>query len=133
MDACATYLSVFENAVEIHPAGIDAKLIVQAGQQVSFTKTSVSEITPVQAASETWTRHVLLAEDMPLQDLVKEINRYHYGYISVASEVADLRVLGGYPLNDRDKIFAMLEEVLPIHVKYTLPWWISIEAKKKAS
>lgn len=131
--ADATYLNVFESAVEVHPAGIDSTLIIQAGQQVRFTKTSISEITQAQASSETWSRHVLLAEDMSLRDLVKEINRYHYGYISVAPGVANLRVLGGYPLNDRDKIFAMLEEVLPIHVTHTLPWWITIEAKKNAS
>lgn len=129
----ATYLSVFEGAVEVHPTEIDSTRVIQAGQQVSFTKTFISETTQAEAARESWRKNILLAEDMPLQDVISELNRYHHGYLSVAPEVADLRVLGGYPLNDRDKVLEMLEEVLPIHVRRTLPWWITIEAKRNDS
>lgn len=126
----ATFLSVFEGAVEVHTAAVDSTRIIQAGQQVSFTKTFISETMQAEAARESWRKNILLAEDMPLQSVINELNRYHHGYLRVAPEVAELRVLGGYPLNDRDKVLAMLEEVLPIHVRRTLPWWITIEAKK---
>ncbi len=126
----ATYLSVFEGAVEVRPQGTDLIRIIRAGQQIRFTETFISENMPVEGAREAWSKHILLAEDMSLQDVIKELNRYHHGYMSVSSEVGELRVLGGYPLHDRDKVLAMLEGVLPIHVKHTLPWWITIEAKK---
>lgn len=125
-----THLTVFEGAVEISPVGTDATRIIEAGQQASFSQTTISEAVPVEAAREAWIRQVLLAEDMSLQDLVTELNRYHHGYLHVAPEVADLRVLGGYPLQDRDKVLSMLEEVLPIRIRRTMPWWITIEAKK---
>lgn len=125
-----THLTVFEGAVEISPAGTDATRIIEAGQQTSFSQTAISEPLHAAAAREAWIRQVLLAEDMSLQDLVTELNRYHHGYLHVAPEVADLRVLGGYPLQDRDKVLSMLEEVLPIRIRRTLPWWITIEAKK---
>ncbi|RQO36552.1 iron dicitrate transport regulator FecR [Herminiimonas sp. KBW02] len=125
-----THLTVFEGAVEVSPVGTDATRIIEAGQQVSFSNTAISESVPAEAAREAWIRQILLAEDMSLQDLVAELNRYHHGYLHVAPEVADLRVLGGYPLQDRDKVLSMLEEVLPIHIRRTMPWWITIEAKK---
>lgn len=129
----ATYLNVFEGAVEVRTAETGSTRIIQAGQQVNFTKSFISETTQAQAAREAWTRRILLAEDMSLQELIKELNRYHHGYLYVEPEVADLRVLGGYPLHDRDKVLAMLEEVLPIHVKRTMSWWINIEAKHGAA
>lgn len=128
-----TYLSVFEGAVEVRTASTGATRTIPAGRQVSFSKTAFSEMVPAQAAREAWSRHILLAEDMSLQELIAELNRYHHGYLHVESEVAGLRVLGGYPLHDRDKVLAMLEEVLPIHVKRTMPWWINIAEKKDAS
>ncbi|WP_254873166.1 MULTISPECIES: FecR domain-containing protein [Oxalobacteraceae] len=125
-----TQLTVFEGAVEVSPAGTDATRIIEAGQQISFSNTAISESTPAEAAREAWIKQILLAEDMSLQDLVAELNRYHHGYLHVAPEVANLRVLGGYPLQDKDKVLSMLEEVLPIHIRRTMPWWITIEAKK---
>lgn len=127
-----THLTVFEGAVEVSPAASGSTSIVTAGQQVTFSKTSISETTPAAAAREAWIKHILLAEDMSLRDLVSELNRYHHGYLHVAPEIAELRVLGGYPLDNRDKVLSMLEEVLPIRIKRTMPWWITIEAKKVA-
>ncbi len=125
-----TYLNVFEGAVEVRPAGSKAVNIIQGGQKVSFTKAGISSTMPAEAAREAWVNGILLAEDMSLQDLITELNRYHHGYLHAAPEVGQLRVLGGYPLNDRDKVLAMLEEILPIHIKRTMSWWITIEAKQ---
>lgn len=124
-----TQLTVFEGAVEVSTAATGASRIIAADRQVSFSKTAIAEIKPADAAREAWIKHILLAEDMSLQDLVKELNRYHHGYLYVVPEVANLRVLGGYPLHDRDKVLSMLQEVLPIRVKRTMPWWITITAK----
>jgi transmembrane sensor len=38
-----------------------------------------------------------------------------------------LPVIGSYPSTDPDRALRMLEGVLPIRIKRTLPWWVSIE------
>ncbi|MBX3664903.1 MAG: FecR domain-containing protein [Burkholderiales bacterium] len=123
-----TRLAVFEGAVELRTA-TGATKVIEAGGQVSFTRGSISGAAPAETAREAWTRGVLLAEDITLKDLVAELGRYRQGYLGVAPEVAGLRVLGGYPLRDPDRVLAMLEGVLPIRVRRTLPWWTTIEAR----
>lgn len=125
----ATFLAVYEGAVEVRTAGTDAGRVVEAGHQVHFTRDTISVSAPADRTREEWANGILLAEDISLADLVRELARYRFGHLSVAPEVAELRVLGGYPLHDHDKVLAMLEEVLPVRVHRTLPWWITIEAE----
>lgn len=128
LDGDTTLLAVYQGKVAVTTASGAAR-VVEAGQQLRFSADSVQPAMPADPAREAWTRGVLLAADIPLQDLVAELRRYHRGHIGVAPEVAQLRVLGGYPLRDPQRALAMLEGVLPIKVQRTLPWWTSIEAK----
>ena len=123
----ATCLAVYGGAVEVRSIG-GATRIVSAGSQVTFSATVIDKTEAADPAREAWSRGVLLAENMALQDVVAELNRYHHGHIGVSPEVAQLRVLGGYPLHDADKTLRMLAAVLPLRIKRTLPWWTSIEA-----
>lgn len=121
-----TYVAVYGGAVEVRSNG-GATRIVSAGSQLSFTAGSIGATQAADPAREAWSRGVLLAENMALQDVVTELNRYHHGHIGVSPEVAQLRVLGGYPLHDADKTLRMLAAVLPLRIKRTLPWWTTLE------
>jgi transmembrane sensor len=133
LDGDATLLAVYQGAVEIRTARGDLTRVIAAGRQVRFDADGIGATLPAEAAREAWSRGVLLAEDIALKDLVLELNRYHRGHLGVSPEVAELRVLGGYPLRDPQRTLAMLAEVLPIRVERTLPWWTSIEAKTSAA
>lgn len=124
-----TLLAVYQGAVEIRTASGQAVRVIKAGEQARFDGERVQGVMPAEAAREAWTRGVLLAEDITLQALVAELNRYHHGHLGVAPKVAGLRVLGGYPLRDLPRTLAMLEAVLPIRVQRSLPWWTSIEPR----
>ncbi|MCY1371995.1 Protein FecR [compost metagenome] len=80
-------------------------------------------------ARQSWSKGVLLADDMPLGAFVQELSHYRHGHLAVAPEVADLRVVGSYPLHDSDQALAMLEGVLPIRVNRLLPWWVTLEPR----
>lgn len=120
-------LSVFEGAVEITPHNA-SPMVIQAGEKTYFTAQKIQPPQMVSLSHEAWSRGLLLAEDISLQELINELSRYRRGYISVAPEVAPLKVFGGYPLNNPDEVLAMLEQVLPIKVNKTLPWWVSVDA-----
>jgi len=129
----ATFLAVYEGAVKIRLADTGEGRVVEVGHQVTFTRDTISAPVPADRSREVWANGILLAEDISLAELVRELARYRSGHLGVAPEVAELRVLGGYPLHDPDKVLAMLEAVLPITVRRTLPWWVTIEAETPGS
>ena len=125
--ADATLLAVFEGRVALRTAESAETRQIAAGEQVTFTATEIGVIEAADPARKAWTRGVLLAKDITLGELADELARYQRGYLGVAPEVADLRVIGGYPLRDPDKALDMLADILPIRIHRRLPWWTTIE------
>lgn len=123
-------VSVYEGRVEVRSADTGFSRVIGAGQQVRFSPHKIGSPAAADPAREAWSRGVLLAQDIPLKALVAELARYRHGHLGVAPEIADLRVLGGFPLRDPDKALAMLAAALPIRVQRTLPWWVTLEARR---
>lgn len=126
-----TQLAVYESAVQVTLAAGAESVTVSAGQQVSFTGEHLGVLAAADPAREAWSRGVLLAQDIPLGEVIAELARYRRGHMAVAPEVAQLAVLGSYPLDDVDGTLAMLQRTLPIQVRRPLPWWTTIEARAR--
>ncbi|RMX06894.1 DUF4880 domain-containing protein [Corticibacter populi] len=124
----STQLAVYEGAVRIHTSATHATTTLQAGQQAQFDRQVIGAARAVPADTPSWPSGMLIAHDMPLAQLVAELARYRRGRINVAPEVASLRVLGTYPLGDTELALQLLEKSLPIRIRRTLPWWVSIVA-----
>jgi transmembrane sensor len=124
-----TYLAVYAGAVEVRTAGSGATRVVGAGEQLRFGRDRIEAPLPADPARRAWSRGVLLADDLPLGQLVDELGRYRRGHLAVAPAAADLRVMGTYPLDDPERALAMLEAALPVRVCRTLPWWVTVEAR----
>jgi transmembrane sensor len=123
-----TVLAVYEGRVSLTPLDGDSIQTVQAGQEVMFTSHTVKVTRPVEAMYESWVRGLLIVDGMPLSDFLTEVNRYRYGYINLDPSIADLQVVGTYPINNLDLVFSMLENSFPIRVRHSLSWWTSISA-----
>jgi len=132
LDGDVTVVAVFQGAVEARPADAGAMRIIQAGEQTRFTGSALAATQAADRAREAWTRGILIVENVPLADVARELQRYRGGHLGVAPEVAGLRVAGSYPATDPDRALAMLESVLPIRVRHTLPWWVGIEPRQGA-
>lgn len=127
MDTHSTLLAVFEGAVEIqHAKG--SRAVIQAGEQIRFDANTTSTTEPADVAREAWSRGLLVAQDIPLAQVVKELRRYRHGHLGVAPEIADLRVFGSFPLDDTPAVLDLLAYALPVRVQRPLPWWVSLEA-----
>jgi transmembrane sensor len=72
---------------------------------------------------------VLVADDLRLADLVDELARYVPGHVGCAPEVADLRVVGAFPLADPERTFRALEAALPVRVTRRWGWWTQVSAR----
>lgn len=124
-----TTLSVFGGAVQATCADSGRQVRVAAGQAVVFDAQAAGALVPAQARRQDWSRGVLVAEDMPLGEVVQTLGDYRHGRLGIDPALTGLRVVGTYPLLDSDRALAMLEHALPIRVVRTLPWWVSVEAR----
>ena len=132
MEDGATRLAVFGGAVEIRTAGSDATYVAAAGRQAHFTRDGITPGGPAELAREAWTRGTLVADNVPLRDIIRELGRYRHGHLGVADSIADLKVYGNFPVQDTDRVLRMLAAVLPVRVEQTMPWWTSIEPARTA-
>jgi transmembrane sensor len=128
----AVRLAVFEGAVESRPNGGDSLTLV-AGQQARLFADRVEPAEPVAGYGDDWTRGMLVADGMRLGDFIAELARYRPGYLGCAPEVADLRLVGAYPLADTGRILSALQATLPVRVRQPLPWWTVVEARQGAT
>lgn len=130
-------LAVFEGAVAIQTLG-DAnhagqRLVVDAGQQASYAADGIGELSHADGRRAAWANGVLLAENMSLKTFAAELSQHHHGRLEVDPAVADLTLLGAFPLNDLERTLNMVETTLPVKVRRVMPWWIKIEAGKASS
>ncbi|MET1077774.1 MAG: FecR family protein [Pseudomonas sp.] len=128
-EAAATRLTVFQGAVEVRPQGGGALQLVQAGQQLCFGPQAFAPLTAAQQGRQAWRRGILQADNMRLDDFIAELAPHCPGYLGCAPAVAQLRLVGAFPLADPQRIFAALEASLPVRVVRRLPWWVSVEPR----
>ncbi|WP_028696068.1 FecR domain-containing protein [Pseudomonas cremoricolorata] len=123
-----TTLSVFAGAVQATCADSGRTLRAEAGQMVVFDAQQGAAPGAATPLRQDWSRGVLVAEDMPLGQVIGVLKDYRQGHLGIDPGLDELRVVGTYPLLDTDRALAMLERALPIRVVRTLPWWVSVEA-----
>ncbi|ETI61347.1 FecR domain-containing protein [Marinomonas profundimaris] len=121
-------LAVYDGTVTLTPLSSGAQRKVSAGEEVVFDEQSIGHSQPALAIHESWTRGLLIVDDMALSDFIAEVGRYRHGYINLDPSIASLRVIGTYPAQDANLVFDMLESAFPIQIKRVLPWWTSISA-----
>lgn len=127
-----THLGVSQGRVEVTPfAATGASKIIDAGREVRFSRRDIAPSSGLSPTRQSWTQGMLIAEDLPLAQFLDELSRYRHGHLGCDPAVADLRVVGGFPLRDTDQGLAMLEAALPVRAHAVLPWWITIKARQK--
>jgi transmembrane sensor len=100
-----------------------------AGQQVRFASGKLGPVEPAQTASRSWTKGILVAENMTLGHFISELSRYRQGYLGCDPQVANLRVLGTFSIKDTDRALSALASALPVTIHRTLPWWVTVQAR----
>ena len=103
--------------------------VLQPGQQARFDANGILEIARAPSSGPDWPYGSFQARDLTVGELVAELRRYYPGYITVTSEVTDLRVFGSFPLNDIPRSLDALAAAVPVQIRRVLPWWISVEAR----
>lgn len=124
-----TEVTVQESAVEIAPSRSQhAVRVLMAGQQASFSDTTIAIPTAVAEENVAWLKGHIVANEIRLRDFLTELSRYRSGVVRCDPAVADLRFSGVFPLNDVEGILALLPNSLPVRIKPRSRYWIMVEA-----
>ncbi|WP_426074438.1 FecR domain-containing protein [Janthinobacterium sp. DSP2-3-3] len=130
----ATRLGVFAGAVDIMPKlAPGAVQRLHPGQQTSFTAAQIGAVQALPAGADAWTTGMMVAHDMPLADFIGELARYRHGRLACDPAVAQLRVSGIYPLADTTQVLDMLTRTLPLDVRQSTRFWVSVVPHRKNS
>ncbi|MBM7060064.1 FecR domain-containing protein [Pseudomonas sp. UL073] len=126
-------VSLFEGQALVQPrAHAGAPLRLLAGQQLSFDSRQLGALQTVDENSRAWSRGMLIASQMRLADFLAELSRYRHGRLSCDPAIADLRLSGSYPLDDSERILALLPRALPIEVRHFTRYWVSVHPRARA-
>lgn len=121
-------VAVVQGAVEVTTRiGADSVLL-EAGQQVRFDKTSLSTVAAVQPGADKWSRGILAVDDMRLDVFIAELARYRPGILRCDPAIAHLRITGAFQLRDTDAILQNLAHLLPVQARYRTRYWVTVMA-----
>lgn len=131
LSSARTTLAVEEGAVRIELANGQGT-VVQAGHQRAFSSNAIEQVSAADQSAGYWQQGMLLAQDMPLNDLLKELARYRHGVIRCHPDLKRMTVSGAFPLKDTDAALDLLQKTLPVRVIAPSPYWIMIEPANAA-
>lgn len=120
-----TLLNVYQGAVEVRNQQGGSQ-VVEAGQQLAFSIGRLGKTAATSPSREAWRQGLLLADNLPLGELIEELSRYRPGHLHCDPAVAGLPVMGSFPLKDTDQALRLLEAALPIRIEKTFNWWVSV-------
>lgn len=123
-----TRLTVYEGRVSLQPSDTTEQQIINSGELAEFNNTHIQKQTIHKSATSQsrWIQRVLVVNNWSLETVLNELSRYRHGHLGVDPHVADLSVVGTFPLDDTDKALQMLAASLPIRIQFILPWWVSV-------
>ncbi|MEF9676993.1 FecR domain-containing protein [Pectobacterium aroidearum] len=125
----ATTLTVYQHAVDASARYASAARRVNAGYHLRFNADGQGNILPNQQNDADWSHGRLQADNMPLGEVVAQLSRYRHGYLACQPAIADLRVMGTFPLTDTDMALNMLEQAFPVRIHRRFPWWVTVEPR----
>lgn len=126
-DDASSSVAVFEGAVEVRPTYANAGVMrIDAGQGATFNADRVQTPEAVPDSAAAWTRGILVADNMRLDDLVAELARYRSGQLRCDPAVAGLKVNGVFSLRDTDRALHNLTLALPVQVSRRTRYWVTV-------
>jgi len=92
------------------------RLRLEEGESAVLDGNGIARLSLRPASLGAWTGGLLVADDLPLAEVVERLRPYCRGLLRLAPNAAGLRVQGVFPLDDPARSFTALAETLPLKV-----------------
>lgn len=112
-----TCLGVIESAVKVTLNQSKKMTVVRAGEQLCFDDTDFKALGQLDPNVLVWKNQMIMAFEMPLEQLFQEIGRYQHQYVDLDPELKSLKVSGSYPVNNLTQLQSALELSYPIRMQ----------------
>ncbi|MGE7815435.1 FecR domain-containing protein [Pseudomonas sivasensis] len=123
--ASGCLVSVLKGTVQVRDlSGQMATL--QAGQQAPLKAGGLGARALFDVLQLGWRDGVLTAQNQPLGDFLRELERYRPGVLRWEPRLETLRVTGSFRLDDTDRIINLLASTLALDVQYRTRYWVSL-------
>ena len=122
-------VSVVSGAVQLQPLQGPALMLSQ-GQQVSLQASGAGRVAAFDALMPGWREGVLMAQNQPLGDFLRELSRYRSGILRWDPALESLRITGSFRLDNTDQVLSLLAASLPIDVHTRTRFWVSLVPRK---
>ncbi|MFJ7285724.1 FecR domain-containing protein [Pseudomonas sp. NPDC099000] len=124
-------VSVLNGAVQLQPLH-GPVFSLRAGQQVNLQVAGSGAVEPFDVLAPGWRDGVLMAQNQPLGDFLRELSTYRPGVLRWEPELESLRVTGSFRLEDTDRILALLAASLPLEVHSRTRYWVTLLPRKNS-
>ncbi|WP_159812251.1 FecR domain-containing protein [Pseudomonas sp. 18058] len=122
-------VSVLSGSVQLQPLH-GLALMLDAGQQINLQASGAGFVTPFDAKMPGWRDGVLMAQNQPLGDFLRELSRYRPGLLRWDPALENLRITGSFRLDNTDKVLALLAASLPLEVHSRTRFWVTLMPRK---
>lgn len=122
-------VSVLKGAVQLQPLR-GPVFSLRAGQQVSLQTMGAGRVEPFDVLAPGWRDGVLMAQNQPLGDFLRELSTHRPGLLRWEPELESLRVTGSFRLDDTDRILTLLAASLPLEVQRRTRYWVTLLPRK---
>ncbi|MCH7336699.1 FecR domain-containing protein [Acinetobacter sp. NIPH 2699] len=124
-------VTVTQGRVRVSPYQSQQKQMIEAKQQLRFDAHHLGKIKPFEEGNIAWTKGFLMVNELALKDFVIRLQPYQKGIIRFDSKVGKIKISGSYPVDDLEKVYAMLAQTYGLNIEqYAGGYWTVIQPAK---
>ncbi|WP_273825623.1 FecR domain-containing protein [Pseudomonas asplenii] len=125
-------VSVVSGSVQLQPLQGPA-LLLGEGREISLRASGAGAVGAFDGQLPGWRDGVLMAQNQPLGDFLRELGRYRSGLLRWEPALETLRLTGSFRLDNTDRILELLTASLPVDVHMRTRYWVTLVPRKKVA
>lgn len=119
-------LQVVEGSVRVRPRYAAYTIEAKVGEAYRINSRDVQSLDSRMFDYSGWVDDAFSVRSMPLGDLLKELSRYHPGFLHCDPKLENHLVSGVFQLHDIDLTLETLARSAGAEVNFLTPWWATI-------
>jgi transmembrane sensor len=129
LDKDGAQVSVQDGAVRLYPSSGITSIMIEKGSSLRMLKNSILPAELHRFAPDYWVAGAISGTNIPLHELLTEIERYRVGRIICDTRIGSLPITGTFHIRDADRALAFLARTQPISLQYLTRFWVRVHPR----